>query len=501
MGSPQAAVSDEGSPQSQNLGPQIKRAFGWSFLNNVLGRVGLFVSGVVLAHLLTPHDYGVFAVALVVLQVLMSLNDMGLSAAIIRWEGDLRVVARTATTLIVAASVALFAVMFVAAPAAARALNVPDGVGVLRLLAVGLIIDGCFSVSATFLTREFRQGARLSADMVNLVVSTSVTIALAANGYGAWSLAWGRIAGNTVSGLIILALSPLRVWPGFDRAHARKLLSFGIPLVGSNLLGIAMLNVDYVVVGRVLGPVALGLYLMAFNLSSWPVNVFSFAVRRVSLAGFSRLQNDHARMESAFARSGALLMAATIPVCALLATLGLPLIRFVYGDKWQAAAGALHFLAILGIARVALELAYDLLVALGKSRAVLALQGAWVAALIPALTVGAHIDGIRGVGVAHVFVALGLIAPAFAVALRRNGFGPASYLPSLTRPVLGGLVITGVGVAAQLALRGDIVELLVGGSAAGIAYLAIVYPMRHLLRSVLSKPADAALPSQQPVAQ
>jgi len=87
-------------------------------------------------------------------------------------------------------------------------------------------------------------------------------------------------------------------------------------------MGIAMLNVDYVVVGRVLGPVALGLYLMAFNLSSWPVNVFSFAVRRVSLAGFSRLQSDHARLKSAFARSGALLMAATIPVCALLATLG-----------------------------------------------------------------------------------------------------------------------------------------------------------------------------------
>lgn len=498
MAASHAALSDDERSTSENLGPQIKRAFGWSFLNNVLGRVGLFVSGVVLAHLLTPHDYGVFAVALVVLQVLMSLNDMGLSAAIIRWQGDLRVVARTATTLILGASVVLFAAMFAAAPLAARALNVPDGVGVLRLLAVGIVIDGCFSVPATFLTREFKQGARLTADMVNLVVSTTITIVLATKGYGAWSLAWGRIAGNTVSGLAILVLSPLRVWPGFDRTHARRLLAFGIPLVGSNLLGIAMLNVDYVVVGRVLGPVALGLYLMAFNLSSWPVNVFSFAVRRVSLAGFSRLQDDHGRMASAFARAGALLMAATIPVCVLLATLGLPLIRFVYGEKWEAAASALHFLAILGIARVALELAYDLLVALGKSRAVLALQAAWVGALIPALTIGAHFGGIRGVGIAHVLVALGLIAPAFAVALRRNGFGPASYLPSLTRPMVGGLVIAAIGIAAQLLLHGDVVELIVGGTAAGIAYLAVVYPMRHMLKSVLAKPAAAQV-AQQPV--
>ena len=77
----------------------------------------------------------------------------------------------------------------------------------------------------------------------------------------------------------------------------------GLPLAGTSLVLLATLNVDYVVVGRQLGTTALVLYLLAFNLSSWPSNLLSIAVRRVAIPGFARLADERAELEPAFVKS------------------------------------------------------------------------------------------------------------------------------------------------------------------------------------------------------
>ena len=71
--------------------------------------------------------------------------------------------------------------------------------------------------------------------------------------------------------MILMSYRPGRFWPGWKKAEARRLLAFGLPLAGANLLAFLVLNVDYIVVGRVLGAEALGLYMLAFNISGWPM--------------------------------------------------------------------------------------------------------------------------------------------------------------------------------------------------------------------------------------
>ena len=84
------------------------------------------------------------------------------------------------------------------------------------------------------------------------------------------SLAYGSLAGNVTATALVLVLAPARPLPGWRRDDAVALLRVGLPLAGTSLVLLATLNVDYVVVGRQLGTTALGLYLLAFNLSSWP---------------------------------------------------------------------------------------------------------------------------------------------------------------------------------------------------------------------------------------
>ncbi|HMA46567.1 MAG TPA: oligosaccharide flippase family protein, partial [Frankiaceae bacterium] len=278
---------------------------------------------------------------------------------------------------------------------------------------------------------------------------------------------------------------------GFDREEAVELLRFGLPLAGAGLLGFAVLNVDYVIVGRVLGPTALGLYLLAFNLSAWPVNMFSTAVHRVSVAGFSRMLGDPDALHRSLGRSMTLLMAVTLPAGALLALLAHPLISFVYGAKWTPAARALQFLAIAAVVRVAIGLVYDFLVAAGHPGSNLRLQAVWLLALGPGLMIGTKVDGIRGAGVASAVVAAAVVLPAALLALARAGASPWRVLAGLGRPLAGCALLVAVGTAVLAGVDGSFLELACAGSLAALAYAAVTFPLRHLARAG-ADPVDPA---------
>jgi PST family polysaccharide transporter len=465
-----------------SLGSQVGRGAAWSLLNNLVLRAGSLVSGIALARLLSPHAYGVYAVALVVLTLLQSMNELGVSLAVVRWQDDLRSFAPTVMTIAMASSVVLYIVAFFGAPLYCHAMHAPDAVLVLRVLCIAVVLDGVACVPAGILNREFKQRSRLYCDALSFASSTGLTIGLAVAGAGAMSLAWGSILGNVVSIVCYFILCPIRVFPGWNPERARALMRFGLPLAGASLLVLAVSNVDNIIVGASLNSVALGFYLMAFNQSSWPLTVFSEAARRVSLAGFSRLvDDDRPAFDRAFRRGLGLLMAATIPVCALLAAYAEPMLRTVYGEKWVPAASALRYLAILGLFRVALFVAYDALVALGRSRVLISLQALWLAALIPALIVGTHLNGIRGAAIAHAAVAGIIVTPVFLIVLARLGIRPLPLLATCLRPALGGAAIVGCSVPVLRMVHGAWSQLLIGGAVSVLVYVPFVLGMRTLL--------------------
>jgi PST family polysaccharide transporter len=454
----------------------VARGLRWSLVSNLTARVGTVLMGVVLARLLAPSEYGVYTVAFVALIILSNINDLGIETALVRHPGDVDAVGPTAVTVVGGSSVVLFVAAFIGAPAFAAAFNAPEATGVIRLLTVCVLINGAFAMQSALLTREFQQGRRAIADLTGLAVSIIVTIVLAWMGYGPWSLAWGRVIGNFVNGLLHFMLARARYRPGYDRDVARTLLTVGLPIAGTSLFAEAVNDVDYIVVSRVLGATSLGLYLMAFNLSSWPVGTLSSSVSRVSVPGFARLQHDREAVQAAFARSLGLLVGVSAFLCVLLGVLSLPIVRFVYGPPWSDAALALRFLVVLGTVRVALQLGRDLLNALGRGRATLVIQVLWLAALAPALAIGATHDGLRGVGIAHMLVAVSIPVPGMLIALRRAGFSLRAVLAELPRPLVGAALAGVAAYATSSMVSGDFVRLLVGGLSALAVEAAVAGP-------------------------
>ncbi len=170
-----------------------------------------------LARLIAPEQFGVFAVAFVAYQIIMSCNELGVSVAIVRWPGDPARIIPTVWTLNLISSGLLATAVWVAAPWFAAAQNAPEATGVLRLLALAIPIAGFTAVPFAMVQRTFRQDLRMLADLTNMVVSTSIAVTLALMGSGAYALAWSQLLGNAVAGLVLWRTAP-RPRAATDRA-------------------------------------------------------------------------------------------------------------------------------------------------------------------------------------------------------------------------------------------------------------------------------------------
>lgn len=485
--------------EKKTLGGMASRALGLSFLSTVLSKFGLMAFGVILARLLGPQQFGAAAIALVALLAILSFNELGVTLAIVRWPKDPAEILPTITTISLAASAVLFALLYFSAPSFAAAMGDTAATPVVRVLALSVLTNGVVGISAALLERNFLQGRKLIADQVHAWLSASVSVGLAFAGFGAMSLAIGQVVGAAVSGVLIVIFAPLKLRFGFDRANARKLLRFGLPLAGSSVIVFLIANVDNLITGHLLGATALGFYVLAWNLASWPVNMFSQPVRSVAPALFSRLQNDGRAMRSGFVSIAALLGCVTLPVCFVISGSAGPLIGFIYGAKWAPAVHALMWLALLGAVRVFFELSYDYFVVLARPRVVVIVQLAWLVCMIPALIVGAKLAGIRGVALAGVAVAAGVVLPWYLIELSRVGVRFRALAGRLWLPLAVGLLVGLAAAAAAAFIRNDFLADLLGGMAAlgAIGLLGLkMRPVIAELRGVLNRYVEDVRPAQ-----
>jgi O-antigen/teichoic acid export membrane protein len=460
------------------------RALALSFVNGLAARLGTLGIGIALARLLGPEEFGTYAVALVALMAAVSFNELGVSLAIVRWPDDPAKIAPTVATISIVASTIVAAVSFLLAPAFATAMGDPDATGATRLLALIIIINGFVTTPAALMQRQFMQGKRAIVDQVNVWVGAILSILLAIAGLGAVSLALGRLAGAAASGVLFVRFSPLPYRLGLDRRHVRPLLGFGLPLAGASIVVFAVSFADQLIVGHVLGATALGFYVLAFNLSSWPREMLSLPLRLVAPATFAALQHKPATMRRTLRGTLGVLSAVTFPICLVLAGAAEPVIRIVYGAAWAPAADALLWLAILAAFKIVFELAYDYLVVVGRGGAILKVQMATLVALVPAVYYGAEESGIAGAAAAQVAVAACVVLPLYLAVFSRAGLTPANILSRTWLPMLIALIVGVTALEIAERITSDIAAVLLAGMIGAVALAGLLYRDRKEIQQL-----------------
>lgn len=412
---------------------RVSRGLGWGLGGTIAMRVGSVLFGILVARLVAPAEFGVYAVALTVWTILSTLADLGLGADLVR-APDMEPRAPTVASIGLGVSVALGATMALAAEPIALAFDSPGSTDVIRLMAVSIAVFGFTIVPSARLTRSYRQGALFGINGLGLLASVVVALGLILGGMGAEALACGQIACQSVIAVALYVVTRTVPRLGFEPALARESLAFCLPLAAANLLSWLLLSLDNLIVSRTLGPEQLGLYVLAFNISSWPMSALGAAIRVVALPAFSQASSPQVR------NRGLVLCMAPLATVATLASLGLaaaavPLVTLVYGERWEPAAAALTGLAVFGGVRVILDLVATFLVAVGETRAVLVVQVVWALAMVPAMVIGVARWGLAGAGWTHVAVVAVVVVPLYLRALAKVGVRPGDILRPVAVPL------------------------------------------------------------------
>jgi len=501
-----AEVSEAESPGG--LRRLVGKGLSWSLLGTVGTKIASFGVGLVLARLLTPADFGGFAVASAVAFFATHISDMGIIAAVVQWRGlpsnrrqdereQLLQVAPTATTLALLFSVAIYGAVGAGAPAlGALAGGDVDAANLIRLLSLAVLIDGLTAVRAATLMRRFQQDKLTKANFAGFVASGILSIALALTGAGAYAFAVGQVAGAAVTGVLVMIYAKVRFSIGFNRRVGGALVKFGLPLTAGMGVEAVVTNADYVIVGRYLGGIALGYYLLAFNISGWAQGIVGSAIRYVSIAAFSRLAG---RGDDSFARgvqrSLQLLILGVVPVCVLMAVLAPQLVHVLYGPKWLPAVIVLQFLTVLTGVRLVTSFVLDTLAGAGISRSSLWVNLGWTVALVPTLVVATKLDGTRGTAIAHGVVSLLVALPLCGIALRRAGVRLGPVIQGAGRPLIAGAV-AGIAAHSVVQMTGlhPAVDLVAAAVIGLTTYLCVAIAPSTLLRwagRLSRKTADA----------
>ena len=473
----------------RSLRTRIGRGLRWSLTGLLATKMASFLISLVIARLLTVHEFGVWGLALSVTAFLMVVNDAGVIAAVVQWPGRIEDMAATAAGMALAFSVVCYATVFMIAPWFCSIAHAPDATGVIRVVALIIVIDGITAVRSGALMRRFQQDKLIKANVIGFAGQAPLSIVLALSGAGAYSLAVGQLAGSIVTGILVFLFAKLPAELGFDRAVARKLLRFGTPLAASLGVEAILLNADYVIVSRLLGSEQLGYYTLAYNVSNWVPGVVTAGIRYVSIAGFSRLAEENdSTLSAGVQRSAPLLITLVLPFTILIAILSPDVVAVLYGDKWAPAAAPLSFLMILMAGRVFVSFTFDILTSAGATRSTLWLNLGWAVVLLPALYFGTSHGGIRGTAMSHALVAMLIALPLGVLMLERAGVSLSGIVPELARPAIAAVLCAGVCFAATMVV-GDApwLELFVAGGAGLAVYVAVGLPpqmRQRILRSL-----------------
>jgi O-antigen/teichoic acid export membrane protein len=390
---PEVGASTSEAPDAGGAGASLSgRAISggtWRMASLVVQGVLHLSVGVVLARLLPPADFGLAALALIVIGFAAMFSDVGLGAAVMQRLDVTTAHLRVAFTLSTLSGIAIAAVLFGIAPLVAVLAHSAAVAKVLRVQSIVFVATGAGTVARAQLQRRLDFRRLFAVDLVSYVLGYAlIAIGGALSGWGVWSLVIGSLVQTCIATVLYTtaARAPLR--PMLARQELRDLLGFGARVTVNAVIAYVGRNGDNFIVGRLLGTGALGLYSRAFNFMMLPINYFSNVIPTVLIPAFSEIQTDRPRVARGFLMGVQTVALITAPVMVWIVVSAPHLIVGLYGERWAGAVIPLQVLAAAGVPRAMLGLAGAVTQACDRVASETPLQIAFALAIIVGVTIG-----------------------------------------------------------------------------------------------------------------
>jgi PST family polysaccharide transporter len=315
---------------------EVVAGFAWTSFGRLMLQASNLVALTVTSRYISPAEFGLFAPPVIMASLAYAVADGTFGTALLQRKTLADDHVRSAFWASLLSALAATAAFVMGAPVIERAFGFTGLAPVVAVSALMLLPRMVAPVPQALLQRQMRFRELTTVTLVTSIAGRIVpTVALAVAGYGVWALVTGLVVQMYFeAALLFWRAKPTLAWPA-DWTRARDVVGFGGRVMAIQSLNQVASNVDNVLVGRLLGAVALGFYSRVFALMMLPVNLLGSSAQQVLLPGFARLQDDRPALRSRFYAAIDLVTGLVLPLSAMLVIASDSIVLLVLGSSWS----------------------------------------------------------------------------------------------------------------------------------------------------------------------
>lgn len=438
---------------TNNIKQSAVRGAAWTGFGQVARYSIATVTTIALARLIPPADFGVFAIIMAVTQFAQLFADFGVGAAVIQQRETSERALSTCFWVNLAIGAGCGLLLIVAAPFATDFFTAP-ALGQLALgAAANVVLCSIMVVPQSLLAREFRFRENTLIQLVAGITGSVAAVTSALMGLGVWSLLIQPIVGSIVSAALIFRYCGWKPRALFAYDDVKGIMAFSYNLLGSNVISYIGRNIHNFILGKGLGPAALGHYNMAQTITYFPIGQISAVIVRVLFPALSRLQDDLPRFRAGYLSAVSAIALGTFPITTGIFAVADDFVAVVFGPEWLAMTPVVKLVTWVSMLQSVGTTAGTILLSTGNSRA-LFFNSSWSAAASAiGLLIGAN-WGLYGVSIAFTIVNVITYSVLIRAALRQVQLPFRDYCMTLARPLAAALGMTVVVCVTAMALSG-----------------------------------------------
>jgi len=316
-----------------------------------MARLSRFIVTLILAKLLTPEDFGILAIGLLIVNILYLFREVGLGAALIQRQDEWERSADTAFYLILFISLFIFTIAALSSGLISGFFNHDVSRIVVVIFSSSILITAISKVHLILFQKELLFKKQAIAEIISMIAYCVLTISLAYLGYKFWSLIIGYVISELIRSLIFIVSSDWRPKLRFSLSIAKDMFDFGKYIFGNKILLYLFHNLDQIFVGKLMGNVQLGFYNFGYRVANLPAQNISKVMGIVTFPLYAKIQNEQTELRNAFLWSFHLIGFVAIPVCFTTIFIVPRFFHIAYGDKWDQTIPILKILSVYGLFR------------------------------------------------------------------------------------------------------------------------------------------------------
>lgn len=332
-----------------NLRQKAVKGVFWSAIQSWGSQAISFLVFALLARLLAPETFGLIALAGVFLAFIQVFLDQGFSTAIIQRQELEPEHLDTAFWTNLAIGILMTGASIAAADLIADFYQQPQLAPIIRWLSISFVIRALSAVQEAIFRRNLEFKTLTIRSLVAVIAGGIVGVSMAFMGFGVWSLVGQRLSSSIVQITVLWWASDWR--PGFrvSRSHFQHLFSFGINIIGINMLTFLITQSDNLLIGYFLGSVALGYYNLAYRLLQVTTQLFVGVISKIAVPLFSALQQEQEKMRQVFYRVVNASNVIAFPLFLGISVLAPEIVVVLFGEQWLPSVPVIQILNLIGI--------------------------------------------------------------------------------------------------------------------------------------------------------